>query len=160
AGYVPRIRGRSRRNHLRDRARIFSGSRSVLRRFPADERRRSARTARARRARSTMNDTKLVREIAQPLTRNANDYDALLKLIGEARIVLLGEASHGTHEFYFERAAIAMRPSGRDTVTLASIISTASRRNTATPRPSARPSRVKTKWWSNSSSCETRQRNF
>ncbi len=56
-----------------------------------------------------MNDTKLVREIAQPLTRNANDYDALLKLIGEARIVLLGEASHGTHEFYFERAAITKR---------------------------------------------------
>jgi len=56
-----------------------------------------------------MNDADIVREIAQPLSGGANDYDALLKLIGDARIVLLGEASHGTHEFYFERAAITKR---------------------------------------------------
>jgi erythromycin esterase-like protein len=56
-----------------------------------------------------MNATEPVREIAQALTGSANDYDALLKLIGDARIVLLGEASHGTHEFYFERAAITKR---------------------------------------------------
>ena len=56
-----------------------------------------------------MNATKPVREIAKALTGSANDYDALLKLIGDARIVLLGEASHGTHEFYFERAAITKR---------------------------------------------------
>src|SRR5205823_5089928 len=29
-----------------------------------------------------------------------------LEVIGEARLVLLGEASHGTHEFYRERARI------------------------------------------------------
>jgi erythromycin esterase-like protein len=34
------------------------------------------------------------------------DYDELLEYIGEARFVLLGEASHGTHEFYRERAQI------------------------------------------------------
>jgi erythromycin esterase-like protein len=56
-----------------------------------------------------MTDPEFVREIAQPLTGSANDYDALLKLIGGARFVLLGEASHGTHEFYFERAAITKR---------------------------------------------------
>jgi erythromycin esterase-like protein len=37
------------------------------------------------------------------------DYDPLLERIGEARFVLLGEASHGTHEFYRERAAITKR---------------------------------------------------
>lgn len=34
------------------------------------------------------------------------DYDPLLEMIGDARFVLLGEASHGTHEFYRERAQI------------------------------------------------------
>src|SRR5438067_11357906 len=36
-------------------------------------------------------------------------YDALIDRIGDARIVLIGEASHGTHEFYAERAAITKR---------------------------------------------------
>src|SRR5256885_4649696 len=56
-----------------------------------------------------MTDIESIREIAQPLSGEANDYDALLELIGDARIVLLGEASHGTHEFYFERAQITKR---------------------------------------------------
>src|SRR5437870_4668286 len=56
-----------------------------------------------------MNDAEIVREVAQPLSGVANDYDVLLDLIGDSRIVLLGEASHGTHEFYFERAAITKR---------------------------------------------------
>jgi erythromycin esterase-like protein len=38
-----------------------------------------------------------------------SDYDPLLELIGDARFVLLGEASHGTHEFYRERAQITKR---------------------------------------------------
>ena len=33
------------------------------------------------------------------------DYDPLLEAVGDARFVLIGEASHGTHEFYRERAA-------------------------------------------------------
>lgn len=37
------------------------------------------------------------------------DYDPLLEAIGDARLVLLGEASHGTHEFYSERARITKR---------------------------------------------------
>jgi erythromycin esterase-like protein len=56
-----------------------------------------------------MSDADAVRQIAQPLTGGTRDYDALLELIGDARIVLLGEASHGTHEFYFERATITKR---------------------------------------------------
>ncbi len=51
----------------------------------------------------------LVHEGAHPLTGSAEDYDPLLKLIGDARLVLLGEASHGTHEFYRERAQITKR---------------------------------------------------
>src|ERR1043165_1120317 len=56
-----------------------------------------------------MTDAGLVREIAQPMTGEVRDYDALLKLVGNRRLVLIGEASHGTHEFYFERAAITKR---------------------------------------------------
>ena len=44
-----------------------------------------------------------------PLTGAGADYDPLLERIGEARLVLLGEASHGTHEFYRERAEITKR---------------------------------------------------
>ena len=51
----------------------------------------------------------VLRDSAQPLTGASNDYDALLELIGDARFVLLGEATHGTHEFYRERAQITKR---------------------------------------------------
>jgi len=37
------------------------------------------------------------------------DYDALLEIVGDRRLVLIGEASHGTHEFYRERARITRR---------------------------------------------------
>ena len=50
-----------------------------------------------------------IRREAHPLTGGPRDYDPLLSLIGDARIVLLGEASHGTHEFYRERARITRR---------------------------------------------------
>jgi erythromycin esterase-like protein len=50
-----------------------------------------------------------IRREANLLTGDARDYDPLLELIGDARIVLLGEASHGTHEFYRERARITRR---------------------------------------------------
>jgi erythromycin esterase-like protein len=50
-----------------------------------------------------------IRQDAIPLCGAANDYDSLLELIGEARFVLIGEASHGTHEFYRERAQITKR---------------------------------------------------
>jgi erythromycin esterase-like protein len=50
-----------------------------------------------------------VRQHARPLTGSASDYNALLDLIGDAHFVLLGEASHGTHEFYQQRAEITRR---------------------------------------------------
>ena len=37
------------------------------------------------------------------------DLDPLLERIGDARFVLLGEASHGTAEYYAWRAAISRR---------------------------------------------------
>jgi erythromycin esterase-like protein len=52
---------------------------------------------------------RLVNQAAQSLTGATTDYDALLDNIGEARFVLIGEASHGTHEFYRERAKITQR---------------------------------------------------
>ncbi len=50
-----------------------------------------------------------VRASARPLTGGADDYDALLDMVGNARFVLLGEATHGSHEFYAERARITRR---------------------------------------------------
>ena len=50
-----------------------------------------------------------VRRAARLIRGGHDDYDALLHLIGDARVVLLGEASHGTHEFYRERARITRR---------------------------------------------------
>jgi erythromycin esterase-like protein len=50
-----------------------------------------------------------LRAVVHPLTGRSDDYDPLLQLIGDARVVLLGEASHGTHEFYRERAYITRR---------------------------------------------------
>ena len=46
---------------------------------------------------------------AQPIRGAGNDYDGLMDLIGNARFVLLGEATHGTHQFYAERARITQR---------------------------------------------------
>jgi erythromycin esterase-like protein len=57
--------------------------------------------------RATLDDLRLA---AQPLVDGeAGDYDALLKLIGEARIVLLGVSSVGTHEFFRARAELTTR---------------------------------------------------
>lgn len=50
-----------------------------------------------------------LRKHVVPLNGAANDYDGLLEMIGDASVVLLGEASHGTHEFYRERAVITQR---------------------------------------------------
>ncbi|MDQ2945183.1 MAG: erythromycin esterase family protein [Acidobacteriota bacterium] len=51
----------------------------------------------------------LVRDAAHPLVGVGTDYNPLLEFIGDARFVLLGEASHGTHEFYRQRAQITKR---------------------------------------------------
>jgi erythromycin esterase-like protein len=56
-----------------------------------------------------MTTAQTIRDEARPLTGATHDYDSLMELVGDARIVLLGEATHGTHEFYRERARITQR---------------------------------------------------
>ncbi len=55
----------------------------------------------------------LLRQLSRSLTTSdgsdPHDVDAIVDAIGDARIVLLGEASHGTHEFYATRAAVTRR---------------------------------------------------
>ncbi|WP_207915812.1 erythromycin esterase family protein [Flavobacterium caseinilyticum] len=50
----------------------------------------------------------LLSRTSTPL-ENAEDLDPLINYIGESKYVLLGEASHGTHEYYTWRAKITKR---------------------------------------------------
>jgi len=50
-----------------------------------------------------------VRELGRRLNESESDYDELLELARGRRYVLLGEASHGTREFYRMRAGITRR---------------------------------------------------
>ena len=55
---------------------------------------------------------RVLEERAVPIsmaTDAAADVSAIVDRIGNARVVLLGEASHGTHEFYALRAAVTRR---------------------------------------------------
>jgi erythromycin esterase-like protein len=52
---------------------------------------------------------RVIRQSAHALTGESADFDPLLKVIGDSRFVLIGEASHGTHEFYRVRAQITKR---------------------------------------------------
>ncbi|MBG0815673.1 erythromycin esterase family protein [Planomonospora sp. ID82291] len=54
------------------------------------------------------NDQDEIRRSALPLAV-PEDLDPLLERIGDARYVLIGEASHGTHDFYAWRAALTRR---------------------------------------------------
>jgi len=63
-----------------------------------------------------MNPSNLSRALVQALSRETfplvgerRDHDALVEAAGDAQLVLLGEATHGTHEFYRERAQITKR---------------------------------------------------
>jgi erythromycin esterase-like protein len=48
----------------------------------------------------------VLNDVVEPLSENENKYSSLLDKIGESRFVLIGEATHGTHEFYQARAEI------------------------------------------------------
>jgi erythromycin esterase-like protein len=54
-------------------------------------------------------DLDVIRQSARPLTGSPADYDSLIDLCGNSRFVLIGEASHGTEEFYRTRALITQR---------------------------------------------------
>ncbi|HZW10623.1 MAG TPA: erythromycin esterase family protein [Phycisphaerales bacterium] len=45
----------------------------------------------------------------RPIAGEAGDYDPVIDRIGDAGVVLLGEATHGTHEFYAARAEVTRR---------------------------------------------------
>ena len=50
-----------------------------------------------------------VRHSALFLGGTRRDYDALVQMAAGARVVLLGEPTHGSHEVYRERARISRR---------------------------------------------------
>jgi len=56
-----------------------------------------------------MSKIDLIKGKAIELNSEINSSDEILSLVGEARFVLIGEASHGTHEFYQYRAAVTKR---------------------------------------------------
>jgi protein-L-isoaspartate(D-aspartate) O-methyltransferase len=64
-----------------------------------------------RRSRTNQDDralSKLVREAAQPIESiESASVESLMDRIGDARLVLLGEATHGTSEFYRMRARLS-----------------------------------------------------
>ena len=57
-------------------------------------------------------DQSIIRTItdsARVLHGRSDDFDPLIEAVGDARFVLLGEASHGTHDFYQARAQITQQ---------------------------------------------------
>ena len=56
----------------------------------------------------TISLLKAIQDYSIPFEKN-DDLNAILESVGEANIVLLGEASHGTSEFYSVRAEISKR---------------------------------------------------
>ncbi len=55
---------------------------------------------------TTESAAEAITEAAWPITETADAYDPLFDLIGDAQIVLVGEASHGSEEFYQQRALL------------------------------------------------------
>lgn len=53
--------------------------------------------------------TSTLRDAVHPLSGRAEDFDPIMAVVHDARFVLIGEASHGTHEFYRIRAEITKR---------------------------------------------------
>jgi erythromycin esterase-like protein len=59
--------------------------------------------------RENLQSQRALAEAAHRLTLIEEDLDPLIDLAGDAVFVLLGEASHGTHEFYSTRTEITRR---------------------------------------------------
>ncbi|MFW5681708.1 MAG: erythromycin esterase family protein [Phycisphaeraceae bacterium] len=58
---------------------------------------------------ATLDITSAIKDHAHPLRGEATDLDPVLDAIGDAEVALLGEATHGTHEFYDTRAELTHR---------------------------------------------------
>src|SRR5205823_14754965 len=56
-----------------------------------------------------LQSVRLLQTAAHRLSGIKDDFDSLIHLAGDAEFVLLGEASHGTHEFYSTRTEITRR---------------------------------------------------
>ncbi|HEV2784239.1 MAG TPA: erythromycin esterase family protein [Actinophytocola sp.] len=65
--------------------------------------------ARRRQSVQRPSEVSLIRSAALPVSDGVPADDALDRLVGGARFVLIGEASHGTHEFYAARAELTRR---------------------------------------------------
>jgi erythromycin esterase-like protein len=57
----------------------------------------------------TASSADAIQSAAHLLRGVSSDFDPLLRRIGDAHFVLIGEASHGTHEFYRVRAELTKR---------------------------------------------------
>ncbi|HEY5938358.1 MAG TPA: erythromycin esterase family protein, partial [Kofleriaceae bacterium] len=53
-------------------------------------------------------EAEAIARVARPI-HGEDEIDQLVDLVGHARIVLLGECTHGTHEFYDMRSALTRR---------------------------------------------------
>lgn len=62
-----------------------------------------------RRALTHLSKRKEIRALALPLETVSRDLDGLVEVCSPARFVCLGEASHGTQEYYLWRAALSRR---------------------------------------------------
>jgi erythromycin esterase-like protein/predicted phosphoribosyltransferase len=71
--------------------------------------RAAAGSAPARSAERTPTETDVIRSAAIPTDDGVPPAEVLFDLVGDATFVLIGEASHGTHDFYAARAAMTRR---------------------------------------------------
>src|SRR5437764_1068775 len=105
---APRTSSRSRAPWRRWHGWHRNGSRNICRATPKKGIAMKA-TDRARRGKQKRGDLRqCLRDLARPLRKPA-DLDPLMERIGDARYVLLGEASHGTAEYYSWRTALSQR---------------------------------------------------
>jgi erythromycin esterase-like protein len=58
----------------------------------------------------TRPNVELLHDAARSLRGLDEDFDPLLEMIGDSPCVPIGEASHGTHEFYETRAIEPLDP--------------------------------------------------
>jgi predicted phosphoribosyltransferase len=71
---------------------------------------RAASTSRPAKAEATVPpEVAVIWRSALPVKEGVPHDEALFDLVGDARFVLIGEASHGTHEFYAARASMTRR---------------------------------------------------